>query len=287
MPSALARVGSLGFIAVACLLLVACGSSRPAPMPIDDDVPELPGTRPALQMYLVLTDDPQAMQGEGAVEEMWRAVHGQNPEYRAIRDRLMSVPGSYELDVELDYADLPHPALTPESLAPVIATLPAELQEKARGAKLAVRFISRAPVLPDGGHVRLVGAAALYAAEAHDGVVLDLLAYRGYAPATWRALLENVGLADRLVRVVERRGDGGRMIRTRGNARLGAPDLVMKGVSDAQLSAARQHFAEVLGVLIEQGVSPNAALRLDGKSVALKACAGVAVDVACVQIDAP
>ena len=59
-------------------------------------------------MYLVLTSNSKAMQSKADVQGMWNAVHGRTASYSSIRKHVKWVPNDYTLDVELDFADLPH-----------------------------------------------------------------------------------------------------------------------------------------------------------------------------------
>lgn len=270
----------------AAALLAACGGARRT-MPIDQDE-LLPSERPTLQMYLVLTSDPQAMQAPGAVDAMWDAVHGRNPQYASIHARLHGVPGGYEVDVELDFADLPHPLLPAESLAGLIADLPPEARAKAEKATFAVSVRSQAPPLPGGGQIRLAGTAALFAAEQHDGIVLDLLARRAWTPTQWSAELSRPELSAAQVRLMRREEDDGRaMLLTRGNPKYGAPDLQMRGITEERLSAARARFVKAQAVLVREGGAPGRFVDLRDGAYELGPCQGVVVEVSCVSIPAP
>ncbi len=277
-----------------CLLLAlggqffGCGSApKPTPAAIDQ-TPLLPSERPTLQMYLVLTADTQAMQREGDVEAMWDAVHGRAEAYRPIHRRVQGVPGGYEVDVELDYADLPHPMLPAAALAGLIADLPPAERAKAEAATLAVSLRSAAAPLLAGGQIRLVGTAALYVADRHDGIVLDLLARRAWTAAEWAAELKGAALSAGQVRLIRRRAaDGTLMLLTRGNPKYGAPDLLMAGIDPARFDAAQARFVEAQAVLLEEGGAPGRVLALDGGTLALDTCAGVTVEVGCVAIEPP
>ncbi|MEZ4434050.1 MAG: hypothetical protein R3F65_16725 [bacterium] len=267
------------------LLALGCGS-RPAPAPPLDDDPPLPGA--SLQMYLVLTADPAAMQDPAAVETMWQAVRGESERYRPIQSRVTGVPPGYELDIELDFADLPHPALAPDALAAMIAELPPEARARAEAAKLAVSIRSTTDTLPDGGHIRLVGAAALLAADRHDGVILDLLARRAWTAADWYAELAAPTLSSRQIRLAQRRAQDGITLQTRGNPKYGAPDLVMPAVAPPALDAARRRFIAVQDRLIERGGAPGARVAVPGGEITLAPCADAGeVEVGCVQIPPP
>jgi len=273
------------------LLLGGCGGA-PSPSPAAraalKQTPLMPSERPALQMYLVLTADPQAMQQDGDVEAMWDAVHGRTPRYAPIHARVKGVPGGYEVDVELDFADLPHPMLPAGALAGLIADLPPDARAKAEQATFAISFRSAAAPLPAGGQIRLVGTAALFAADRHDGIVLDLLARRAWRPADWAAELSDVALSGAQVKLARRSGADGRvMLLTRGNPKYGAPDLMMRGIAPEAFDAARARFIDAQAVLLEEGGAPGRVLDSEGGVLSLKPCEGVAIEVGCVAVDPP
>ncbi|MCB9535549.1 MAG: hypothetical protein H6704_04725 [Myxococcales bacterium] len=274
---------------VPCLLLLACGGAPPpAPAGAPAEDPDLAGLpdphRPTLQAYLVLTRDPAAMQDPAAVAAMWDAVHGKTPRYAPIRGHVRWVPGDYALDVELDFADLPHPRFSTERLAPILAALPPAERAKAEQATLGVLFQSRVDALPDGNHIRLAGAAALYAADRYDGVVVDLLARRAWTPAAWHAELAGPALSDRQRRFV-RAGD---TLLTRGNPKFGAPDVRVVGVTKANLAAAQARFAALDRRALARGGAVGDTVRLPGGDpITLAACGSPPADAACVQVPAP
>lgn len=267
-------------------LLTACGGAPP-PAPIDQD-PLLPSERPTLQMYLVLTDDPQAMQRDGDVDAMWDAVHGRTERYRPIHARLQGVPGGYEVDVELDFADLPHPMLPAEALASLIADLSPADRARAEKATFAVSLRSAAAPLTAGGQIRLVGTAALFVADKHDGIVLDLLARRAWTAGQWASELSGAVLSGGQVRLIQRiEAEGRVMLLTRGNPKYGAPDLLMRGIPSDGLTAARARFLAAQAVLLEEGGAPGRVVVLDDGPLSLTACEGVTVEVGCVSIAPP
>lgn len=271
----------------ASLLVAACGGGPTAAPPpaIDPDLAGLPDPhRPTLQAYLVLTRDPAAMQDPTAVAAMWDAVHGKTPRYAPIRGHVRWVPGDYALDVELDFADLPHPRFSTERLAPLLAALPPAERAKAEAATLGVLFQSRVDALPDGNHIRLAGAAALYAADRYDGVVVDLLARRAWTPAAWHGELTAPRLSDRQRRFV-RAGDA---LLTRGNPKFGAPDVRVVGVTEHNLAAAQARFAALDAHVLARGGVVGERVTLPGDApVTLAACGRPPADADCVQVPAP
>jgi hypothetical protein len=291
------RVG-LAAVAVA---LVACGGG-PKPMPVDPTagVPEVRVPGPAasemarvgersLQLYIVLTNAPDAMQGEAAVDAMWAAVRGEGPRYEAVRRHVKWAPSGYELDVTLDYADLPHPQVSPAQLEGMIATLPASAQARARGARLAVFVRSGTGVLPNGGHIRLAGLAALQAADQWNGVVLDAVARRGFTADAWHRALSAPSLGAEQGRLAARSDpDGGRWLLTRGNPKYGAPDLQMRRVPEAKLAAARARFIAAQQAIMA-GAGAGATVPVPGGRVALGPCEAPPGmhDADCVEIPAP
>ena len=106
---------------------------------------------------------------------MWNAVHGRTASYSSIRKHVKWVPNDYTLDVELDFADLPHVAFPARRLNRMMRTLSNDLQQKAKRASLGISVRSRSSSLGGGNHIRLVALAALYIAEKYDGVIVDLL----------------------------------------------------------------------------------------------------------------
>lgn len=277
--------------ALALSALAGCGgnSARPdaRPDPLLDEEPMVPGDRASLQMYLVLTAEPRAMQDATAVDTMWQAVRGETARYQPIHAQVSGVPGGYEVDVELDFADLPHPALAPAALAAMIAELPPAARAKAEAATLAVSLRSTAPTLPGGGQIRLVGAAALLVAERHDGIILDLLARRAWTTEDWFAELSTPALSSQQVRLAQRREGDRVTLLTRGNPKFGAPDLQMANIAAGGLEAARARFVAVQAQLIERGGVPGGRVWVSGDAVPLAACEGAVVEVACVAVAAP
>ena len=274
---------------LACLL-VACGGAAPTSS-IDDDLASLPDpNRVSLQLYLVLTDDPGAMQGEAPVAAMWKAVGGDGARYEAVRRHVRWVPGNYELDVTLDFADLPHAAFSPGSLAPILGELPPAVKAKAEGAKLAVLVRSGARVLPDGNHIRLAGLAALYAADAYDGVVIDLVARRAWTAEAWHAELAGVPLSKAQVRLSSRLEGKARWLYSRGNPKYGAPDVQMRGIDPGALADARARFLAVEAAVVQRGGAVGQRVPVpSGRPVELKPCEAPKgmFDAECVQIDPP
>ncbi|MEZ4474311.1 MAG: hypothetical protein R3F60_26700 [bacterium] len=207
-----------------CLLLAGCGGAKaPPPSLADDPADALPAYgEPALQLYLVLTRDGKAMQGKAAVDAMWAAVNGEGARYAPIRQRVKWVPGDYQVDVALDFADLPHPAFSAQKLAPMLADLPADAREAAEQATLAVVVRSGAQTLPRGDQIRLAGLAALYAADSSDGIILDLLARRAWTRDAWQQELAAERLGPDQVRLTSRADGAARWLLTRGNPRSSA-----------------------------------------------------------------
>lgn len=239
-------------------LLAACGGSTPARTEAPDDVPAPwpdPSVR-SLQLYAVLTADPQAMQGPDAFAGVDAAVNGEGPRYKAIRDRARIVPSGYRVDFTVDFADLPHPSVDAAQLAGMVKALPPEQRAIAEKAKLAVFIRSDTRLLPQDAHVRLAGLVPLYVADTWGGVVLDLMARRAWTPDEWQAELAAPVLGEKQIRMVTREDEGGgHWLLTRGNPKFGLPDLEMRGISPAGLAEARGRFVAAERKLRAQGPS--------------------------------
>jgi hypothetical protein len=139
----------------------SAGTSAGADADLDTDAVADPFAgvgRPTLQLYAVLTADPTAMQGEPALAGMWQAVAGQGPRYGAVRRQVEWAPGDYKLNVDLDFADLPHPKVPAKAFEALAAQLPPAAAAQARAAKLAIFFRSDAGLLPGGDHISLPAA---------------------------------------------------------------------------------------------------------------------------------
>ncbi len=265
-------------------LVAGCGGRAAPATFVEPDVSSWPEVGPpSLQLYLVLTADPAAMQDEAAVSGMWDAVHGRSPRYAPIWRHVTWVPADYALDVDLDFAHLPHAAFSAARLAPMLSELPAPLRARAEQAKLAILFTSRVATLPGGNHVRLAGAAALYAADAYDGVIVDLLARRAWAPADWLNELSGAALSVRQRRFVGRAD----RLATRGNPKFGAPDLEMTGVTAANRAPAQARFAAADAALLAHGGQVGGTLSTADGPVPLLPCASQAADAGCVRVAAP
>lgn len=254
-------------------ILLGCGGTPQGSAldPVDEF--DLAG-RPALQMYLVLTDHKTAMQTPGDVEEMWSAVHGVMPEFKAIRQAVRWAPSDYKIDIELDFADLPHPSLPQARLAPLLRRLTAPVIERAHDAQLAISVRSRSVSLPEGEHIRLVGAAVLQIAERYDGVVIDLLAQRAWSTDAWRRELTSNRLSSRQVRLVRQPLATGVRLRTRGHLKYGLPDLELD-VTAPHETGGQQRLVKAQSTLLRGG-------RLAVKSTSK--CLGAGYDGDCLRL---
>ena len=214
-----------------CLLCLqlACAGSPPASF-VDTDPDAVFESIPALQMYLVLTQQADAMQGEDALQDMWAAVHGERKNFRFIRNWLAKskVPRDYKVDIELDFATLPHEKLPARMLNPILKGLSPERRAAAARATLAVSFRSHNQTLPAANHLRLVGAAVLRAAERYDGIVVDLLSRRAYTAKAFRTHLVSSRLNEEAISIKRRPlKDGRHLVISRGQIKLGLPDFVI------------------------------------------------------------
>ena len=271
------------------LALTGCGGAPTRTAVVDpalvDEVPEPESGQPALQYYLVLTADAGAMPDKAAVDAMFAAVNGEGARYAAVRNRVKWVPGNYRLGVDLDFADLPHPAFSADKLAALLADLPPEVKAKAAQAKLAITLRSDVTTLPNADHIRLAGLAALYVADVSQGIIVDLLARRAWTPDAWQAELAAGQLGPDQVRLTQRADGDGTWLLTRGHPKFGAPDVQMRGIAAGQLAAARARFAEVQHQVQARGAQVGQ--RVAGVTlVACDAPKGM-FDGACVQVPAP
>jgi hypothetical protein len=231
----------------------ACGPTAPRGLStLDDDEPMLT-QRPALQMYLILTHQTEAMQDPRSIKEMWRAVHGERAEFRDIRTLVRWAPAEYAIDIELDFANLPHPALPMKMLQPSLRRLPSGVRQIGETAPLAVSVRSRSETLPAGEHLRLVGAAVLYMAEAFDGVIVDLMTRRAWTAEAWRTELSGRALTTAQTRLmVGQLSPNQYRLRSRGNIKFGLPDLELDA-SATQLSLAKTRLAVAQKQLMRTG----------------------------------
>jgi hypothetical protein len=249
--------------ALSLMLASACGGTsgasdrRAAAAALAEDASFWPDPDvKSLQLYVVLTPDPQAMQSPDAFAGVDAAVNGEGARYAAVRGKARVVPSGYKVDFSVDFADLPHPAVDPAQLAPMIKQLPADARALAEGAKLAVFVRSDARILPHGDHLRLTGLVPLSIADKWDGVIIDLIARRAWTKDQWQAELAGERLSDKQLRMVTRDdADGKKWLLTRGNPKFGLPDLEMRGIPAADLEAARGRFSKLQQRLQAQGPS--------------------------------
>jgi hypothetical protein len=243
------RRASRGLALSACLVaaaLAGCGgggaaSRRAAAAALAEDSSFWPDPDvKSLQLYLVLTPDPQAAQGPEAFTGIDAAVNGEGERYGAVRQKVRTVPNGYKVDFTLDFADLPHPAFSPEMLAPMLKGLSDEGRALAQTAKLGVLVRGDATLLPQGEHLRLTGLVPLAIADRWDGVIVDLIARRAYTKDQFFGALGDAMGPEVQVRVVTKNDEGGKKwLLTRGNPKFGLPDLEIRGVADADLEKAR------------------------------------------------
>ncbi len=281
---------AIAALALCAGALVGCGGA-PAPRPALDDAPEVFDVGPpALQLYAVLTADPKAMQGADAVPGMWAAVGGQGARYAPVRQRLAWAPADYALDVALDFADLPDPRVPLAPFEGMAAALPGAAQAQVKAARLVVYLRSDAASLPLGGHVRLAGLAALYAADRWDGLVFDLIARKAWTADAWRAELMRPALAPAAHHTLSVRTDGERRwVYSRGEAKFGRPDVQVRGVPVARLAEAQALLAAALAQSARRPLAVGAEVTGPGGVVRAQACDAPPrfFDGACVQLPAP
>ncbi len=182
--------------------------------------------------------------------------------------------------------------------APIDADLPldlAVLEEQAgplagalAGAKGVVFVRYAGKPLPDHGQISGAGVAAVAVAQALGGVaVVDLSTFEARAPDAFAASLDAVPTLKSHVRIVpEARSETELVLRSRGMARFGRPDLEMAGFAPPVLGAAGAAYMPVLTALFE---GPHAAVGATVAGVALVACQSPpeAVDHECVGMAPP
>lgn len=244
------------------ICLFGCGAR---PGPTEDAVAELDAMRarlgktanrtyaPSVHQYVVLTTDPEAMQSEAAVKAMWATVHGKQPRHAWIKRYAATLPGDYKANITLDFADLPHPVLAKPVLDRLLTGLPPAAAAQARRARLAVFIRGDLPALPDATQVRLVGLAVQHVAEAHDGVIIDLLTRRAWTRDAWLAQIKAERLGSAQVRLQARKQDGAVWLYSRGNPKFGEPDLLMTAIAPADLPAAKARFARAHAAILQRG----------------------------------
>ncbi|MEE2789509.1 MAG: hypothetical protein VX589_19375 [Myxococcota bacterium] len=277
---------SLGFIALImglAIVALSCTSASKAHQSLDDDVVV---SRPSLQMYLVLTSDASAMQGPADVQAMWNAVHGTRANYAQIRRAVTWVPDDYRLDIELDFADLPHPAFSRSRLSRLLKTLPARDRQIGEAATLGVSVRSAGSTLTGAAQVRLVGLAVLAIAERYDGVIIDLLARRAWTPAAWRAELLRPQLSAKQVRVVGKLRAARGQLRTLGWLKFGLPDLVIREVPAQSMGEVRRILETLWFTKLAVGLQAGQRLSRPKMRSSLRRCtAALSLDGDCLVGD--
>ncbi|MEE2756689.1 MAG: hypothetical protein VYA30_08500 [Myxococcota bacterium] len=199
-------------------------------------------------MYLVLTANSAAMQNKADVTDMWTAVHAERDEFSFVADHLRktTVPSDYRIDIELDFAEMPHRLLPWSRLDPMLTKLGSEVMSQAHQAKLAVSFRSRSQTLPSNNHLRIVGAAVLRTAERYNGVVLDLLTRRAYTPASFRrALNQDSDTLGESIVTKRRVSDQHFVLLSRGQIKLGLPDFVIGPFATHRARTSQDLIAQV------------------------------------------
>lgn len=268
---------------------MAC-SSQQAVQRVALDEDQVFASRDALQMYLVLTNQPAAMQSPADVEDMWTAVRGEQQDFTFVSKYVsqIHVPADYRVDVELDFASLPHPKLSAKRLHPMLRNLPAAAKKRSDEAVLAVSIRSRSQTLPLGNHIRLVGAAVLRAAERYNGVIVDLLARRAYTADSWRREISRENLSARQIRIAKRRAPNGRILfLSRGHIKYGAPDVVVGPFRPDQEDTAKRLFLAAQVGVLRGGGHPGQQLRLIGRNMVFHSCSTGGFDGKCVRLPIP
>ncbi len=235
-------------------------------------------------MYLVLTADPNAMQSKADVADMWTAVHAERDDFSFVTMHLKKtiLPADYRIDVELDFAQLPHQLLPWARLKPMLKRLEPGALALAYNAKLAVSFRSRSLTLPLNNHLRLVGAAVLRTAERYNGIVLDLLARRAYTPASFRSLIgqdaETLGTP---VMTRRRLGNQRFVLLSRGQIKFGLPDFVIGPFAKNQPRVSPGLVRRVRADLKTRRATIGRMIEYDGKSWTYTNCPKWSYDGEC------
>jgi hypothetical protein len=274
-----------------CTLLLfatACGGAKKRTSAVDDLDREatlaFADRGPTLHQYVVLTARPTAMQTEAERKAMWATVQGKNPRHAWLAQHIATLPGDYEANLTLDFADLPHPVLPKAALTKLLKGLSAVDRQQAEAAKLGVFVRGDLKGLPEARQIRLAGAAALHIAETYDGIIIDLLARQAWTAPEWAKAIKAPQLGMEHVRLVARKASDGIWLFTRGNPKFGEPDLLMRGVKPDQMAAAQATFKAVHAALLKRGGVRDGTQTLAGKTLTPCAVPAGTFDAECVEI---
>ena len=277
------------FILLAASGLMACGGgpkSKPA-ADFEDDAVRVVEYQPTLHQFVVLTANPKAMQSEADRKAMWAAVNGTDPQHAWIAPYVKRLPPGYKANITLDFADLPHDALPANRLDSLIKDLSKVQQAKARDAQLAVFVRGDLVGLPGAAQLRLAGAAVQQIAEAHDGVIIDLLARRAWARDAWLAEIKARQLGPDQIRLGAAKKGGGIWLFSRGNAKFGEPDLLIRDIAPDRMVAAKARFKTVHAALLSRAggrVAGESAMTIAGEALLPCTAPPGFFDAGCVQI---
>lgn len=276
-------------ILLAAIGLTACGGG-PKPKPVsdfEDDAVRVVEYTPSLHQFVVLTSNPKAMQSEADRKAMWAAVNGTDPKHGWIAPHVKQLPPGYEANITLDFADLPHEALPANRLESLTKELSRIQRAKARDARLAVFVRGDLVGLPGATQVRLAGLAVQHIAEAHDGVIIDLLTRRAWTRDAWLAEIKQRQLGPGQVRLGAAKKGGGVWLFSRGNAKFGEPDLLIRDIAPEKLAQAKARFKTVHAALLARGgarVAGESADSIAGATLLPCTAPPGFFDAGCVQI---
>ena len=272
-------------IGLCFVLFAGCGAT---PVSLDGDGDEFDDAvfqpLPALQMYLVLTVDPDAMQDKADVTDMWTAVHGERDDFSFVVKSLnkINVPPEYRVDIELDFAKMPHRLLPWRRLDPMIKRLGADALSQAHNSKLAVSFRSRSMTLPHHNHLRLVGAAVLRTAERYNGLILDLLTRRAYTPDSFRRMLnQEAQILGRSVITRRRISKKRFVLLSRGQIKIGLPDFAIGPFTTHRASVSQFLIKRVRSDLAADRAIRGRVVDYDGKNWTYTRCPNWTYDGEC------
>lgn len=276
-------------ILIAAASLSACGGG-PKPKPVadfEDDAVRVVEYESTLHQFVVLTANPKAMQTEPDRKAMWAAVNGTDPQHAWIAPYIKQLPPGYKANITLDFADLPHQALPAKRLESLIKGLSKVQQTKARDARLAIFVRGDLVGLSGAAQVRLAGVAVQQIAEAHDGIIIDLLARRAWTRDAWLGEIKARQFGPNQIRLGAAKKGGGVWLFSRGNAKFGEPDLLIRDIAPDKMASAKARFKTVHAALLARGgarVAGEASNTIAGETLLPCTAPPRFFDAGCVQI---
>ncbi|MGK0360643.1 MAG: hypothetical protein ACI9U2_002956 [Bradymonadia bacterium] len=274
---------------IAAAGLSACGGG-PTPKPasdFEDDAVRVVEYESTLHQFVILTANPKAMQTDADREAMWAAVNGTDPQHSWIAPYVKQLPPGYKANITLDFADLPHEAFPAKRLELLIKGLSKVQQAKARNARLAIFVRGDLVGLPGAAQVRLAGVGVQQIAAAHDAVIIDLLARRAWTRDAWLAEIKARQLGPNQIRLGAAKKGKGVWLFSRGNAKFGEPDLLIRDVPPSKLAQAKARFKTVHAALLSRAggrVAGESAQMIAGETLLPCTAPPAFFDAGCVQI---